>query len=114
MRLDGTQFGSPSLKLRKKFHFFQIAFSVQITANHADFMHFAHNPHKLHEIRYKNSSTLTQCFQIPDHWQRTPQNWSESPRFRAFHPPLPQAMQNLLNLHLWPAISESVNSRKIQ
>ena len=25
----------------------------QITANHADCMHFTHNPHELREIRYK-------------------------------------------------------------
>ena len=50
--LDRTQLGSLSLKLQTEISFSN-NFLVQITVNHADFMHFAHNPHELHEIRYK-------------------------------------------------------------
>ena len=43
-------------------------------------------------------------FQISDHRQRTPENWSESTRFHAVRPQLPRIMQNSLNPHPWPAI----------
>ena len=47
-------------------------------------------------------STLAQCFQVPDHWQRTPWNWSESYRFHAFRQQFLRTTQNSLNLHPWP------------
>ena len=58
--------------------------------NYAKFAPFIH-PHLVH------------YFQISDHWQRTPGNWSESTRFRAVRPQLPWITRNSLNLHPWPA-----------
>ena len=37
-------------------------------------------------------------FQMPDHWQRTLRNFSESGRFCSIHPQLPRIMQNLHHL----------------
>ena len=46
--------GSPVFKIYgQNFCFSKVLFSVKITANHADFTHFAHSPCELHDIRYK-------------------------------------------------------------
>ena len=39
----------------------------EIPVNQPDFAHFAHSSGELHKIR----ATIHQCFQIPDHRQRT-------------------------------------------
>ena len=46
---------------------------------------------------------FTKYFQIPDHRQRTPGNWSESRRFRAFRPEFQRITRNSPT---WPAICQ--------
>ena len=43
----------PSSKFMGKILLFKSSFFGKITANHADFAHFAHSPCKLREIHYK-------------------------------------------------------------
>ena len=69
----------------------------EIPANQAKFTPFAHKSHELCEICTKIHPHLVYYFQIFDHRQRTPGNWSESARFRAVRPQLPRITQNSLN-----------------
>ena len=62
----------------------------EIPVNQAKFTPFAHKSHELHEICTKIHPHLVHYFQISDHRQRTPGNWSESTRFCAVRPQLPQ------------------------
>ena len=91
------------LKLWTKFPIFKLLFWFKLQ----QIMQISHILPRIPQITQnplQNSSTLTPYFQISDHQQRTPGNWSKSPRFRAFCPQFPWTMQNLLNLHPWPAI----------
>ena len=61
----------------------------EIPANQAKFAPFAHKFCELHEFCTKFHPHLVHYFQISDHRQRTPENWSKSTRFRAVCPQLP-------------------------
>ena len=72
----------------------------EIPANQAKFAPFAHRFRELRELRAFHTKIhphLVHYFQ--NHRQRTPGNWSESTRFHAVRPQLPQIMQNSLNPH---------------
>ena len=69
----------------------------KIPVNQVKLAPFAHKSHDLREIRTKIHPHLVHYFQISDHRQKTPGNWSESTRFHAVHPQLLQITQNLLN-----------------
>ena len=69
----------------------------EIPANQARFAPFTHKSHELCEICTKIHPHLVHYFQ--NHRQRTPGNWSESTRFCAVRPQLPQIMRNSLNPH---------------
>ena len=74
----------------------------KIPANQAKFAQFAHTSRELRKLRAfctKIHPHLVHYFQTSDHRQRTLENWSESTRFRAVHPQLPQIMRNSLNPH---------------
>ena len=60
----------------------------EIPANQAKFAPFTHKFRELHAFRTKIHPHLVHYFQISSHRQRTPENWSESTRFRAVHPQL--------------------------
>ena len=64
----------------------------EIPANQAKFAPFSHKFHELRELCAfctKIHPHLVHYFQISSHRQRTPENWSESTRFRAVRPQLP-------------------------
>ena len=70
---------------------FQIhLFRLKIPANQAKFAPFAHKSSELREFCTKIHPHLVHYFQISDHQQRTPGNWSESTRFRAVRSQLPR------------------------
>ena len=67
----------------------------KIPANQTKFAQFAHTSRELHELHAfctKFYPHLVHQFQISDHRQRTPENWSESTRFHAVCPQLPRIM----------------------
>ena len=67
-----------------------ITFSIKFTANQAKFAQIYPQSQRITQNSPQNSCTFTKYFQIPDHRQRTPGNWSESCRFRAFSPQFPR------------------------
>ena len=74
----------------------------KIPANQAKFTPFTHKFHELRELHAfctKIHPHLIHYFQISDHRQRTPENWSKSTRFHAVRPQLLRITQNLLNPH---------------
>ena len=79
-----------NLPLQAKFGFSNSPFLVKIPVNQAKFAQFAHKSCELHEICTKIHPHLVHYFQISDHQQRTPGNWSESTRFCAIRPQLPR------------------------
>ena len=79
-----------NIPLRAKLGFSNSPFSVKIPANQAKFAPFTHKSHELCEFCTKIHPHLVHYFQISDHQQRTPGNWSESTRFRTVRPQLPR------------------------
>ena len=74
----------------------------EIPANQAKFAPFTHKFRELRELCTfcaKIHPHLVHYFQTSDHRQRTPENWSESTRFRAVCPQLQRITQNSLNPH---------------
>ena len=84
--LNCTLLGSSVFKIYEQNFAFQKFF---FSKNWSKLYRFhAFHPQSLRIMRnsLQNSSILAQCFQAPDHWQRTPRNWSELYRFCAFRP----------------------------
>ena len=79
-----------NIPLRAKLGFSNLPFSVKIPANQAKFTPFAHKFHELCKFHTKIHPHLVHYFQISDHRQRTPGNWSESTRFCPVCQQLPQ------------------------
>ena len=61
----------------------------EIPVNQVKFTPFAHKFHKLCKFCTKIHPHLVHYFQISDHRERTPRNWSKSTRFCAVRPQLP-------------------------
>ena len=78
-----------NIPLWAKLGFSNLPFSVKIPANQVKFAPFAHKSHELCKFCTKIHPHLVHYFQISDHRQRTPGNWSESTRFRAVRPQRP-------------------------
>ena len=78
-----------NIPLRAKLGFSNSPFSVKIPVNQAKFAPFTHKSHELCEFCTKIHPHLVHYFQISDHRQRTPGNWSKSTRFRAVCSQLP-------------------------
>ena len=77
-----------NIPLRAKLGFSNSPFSVKIPANQVKFAPFAHKSRELCKFRTKIHPHLVHYFQISDHRQRTPGNWSKSTRFCAVRPQL--------------------------
>ena len=62
----------------------------RIPANYADSAQFAHTVRESREFRTLRTKTQIYVidFQIPDHRQRTQENWSEPTTFRSIRPPI--------------------------
>ena len=79
-----------NIPLWAKLGFSNSHFSVKIPVHQAKFTPFAHKSCELHKFHTKVHPHLVHYFQISDHRQRTPGNWSESIRFHTVHPQLLQ------------------------
>ena len=87
------------LHITAKFLIPSSLFRLNFTVNPTKFVQFAHSPRELRKIRTILIYALNKYFQIPDHKQSTPGNYSELRRFRALRPQFPWTMQNSHHSH---------------